>query len=268
MRRMQLMTAATLAGCAATSAQTMAAQTGFNGIITFTSYEGGGKQSTFVQTSKGRKVRLDGFAGDQGAMIIDGDAKVMMIVEPKKKQYVTMTEEDMKQAAALTAPMAEKMKSMNKTETDPGKYHFSNTGETELVAGVPCEVWRGVYTSEDGKEEGEACLAVGVGFALAELTFTNPMMHQGQTGWDQFQQYRQLVGGNKGILKVNKIEGGKTVPQLEATKIERKTVGDDAFKPPAGYTEIKMGDMMMQAQNAVKQMQEKMQQKDKGQGEP
>ena len=40
-----------------------------------------------MQTTKGRKVRLDGMGGsEQGSMIVDGDAKVMMMVEPAKKQ--------------------------------------------------------------------------------------------------------------------------------------------------------------------------------------
>ena len=102
-------------------------------------------------------------------------------------------------------------------------------------------------------------------FALAELTFASPMAQQGGTGYEQFEQFRQLVGGNKGILKVTKIEDGKVVPQLEAIKIEPKPVSDDAFKPPAGYTEVKMGDMIRQSQNAMKQMQEKMKENQKTQ---
>ena len=38
---------------------------------------------------------------------------------------------------------------------------------------------------------------------------------------------------------------------MEATKIERKVVSDDAFKPPAGYKEIRMADMMMKAQKSM-----------------
>jgi hypothetical protein len=45
---------------------------------------------------------------------------------------------------------------------------------------------------------------------------------------------------------------------MEATKIERHSVSDDAFKPPAGYTGTSMGQMMMQAQEQMKMMQEKM----------
>jgi hypothetical protein len=154
-----------------------------------------------------------------------------------------------------------------KSHKEPGKYSFSNTGRTETVAGVPCQVWHGVYTGDEGKkDEGDACVANGVGFALAELTFANPMAQRGGTGYEQFEQYRQLVGGNKGILKVTKVEDGKPVTEMEATKIERKLVSDDAFKPPAGYTEVKMGDMMRQAQNAMKQMQEKMKQAPKDSG--
>jgi hypothetical protein len=249
--------AAILSAAALLPARGAVAQTGFNGVITFTNYQSGGKPSTLVQTTKGQKVRLDQMGGQQGSMIVDGDAKVMMMVDPEKKQYITMTDEDMKQAQAMMGPAMGKATDTN-GHANPGKYNFSNTGRTETVAGVPCQVWRGVYTDQGKREEGEACVASGVGFALAELTFANPMAHRAGAGYEQFEQYRQLVGGNKGILKITKIADGKSVPQMEATKIERKVVSDDAFRPPAGYTEVKMGDMMKQAQGAMKQMQENM----------
>jgi hypothetical protein len=51
------------------------------------------------------------------------------------------------------------------------------------VAGVSCEVWHGVYTNEEGKqEEGDACVAKGVGLALAEMTYANPMAQRGHAG--------------------------------------------------------------------------------------
>jgi hypothetical protein len=267
MRRIHWKRATVLAAAGGLLASGVAAQTGFNGVITFTSHQSDGKPTTFVQTTKGRKVRIDGFGGSQGAMIIDGDAKVVMMVEPEKKQYFTMTEEDMKQVQAMTAPMLAKAKEMKSHHTDPGKYRFENTGRTETVAGVRCEVWHGTYAEEDSTEEGEACMASGVGFALAELTFANPMMQPGQSGWEGFEQFRQLTGGNKGLLKVTKLKDGKATTDLEATKIQRTVVSDDAFKPPVGYTEVKMGEMMLQAQNAMKQMQEKMKEKDKEQGQ-
>ena len=228
-----------------------AAQTGFNGVITFLSERDAGKQDTFVQYTKGRKIRIDGFGGQQGAMIVDNDAKVVMIVEPAKKQYMTMTEDDAKQMQAMMGPMMEQMKSKRK---DAGKLSFAKTGKTETVAGVPCEVWRGEYTDDEGKkDEGEACVAAGVGLELGELTYNNPMMMQRGAAHDQFEQYRQLVGGNKGILKATSLKEGKASTQLEAIKIERKILGNDVFAPPAGYKELRMGDMMMQAHKAMQQ---------------
>jgi uncharacterized protein DUF4412 len=232
-----------------------AAQTGFDGVITFVQQGASGKPTTVVQTSKGKKLRLEGFGADSGAMIIDGDAKVMMMIQPKQRQYMVMTEEDAKQMAAMMGPMQERMK--QHMAADSGKLSFSNTGRTETVAGVRCEVWHGTYSGKDKDEEqeGDACVAKGVGFALAQLTFDNPMMQRGQSGWARMQQYRPLVEGGKGILKVVRIKEGRPRTELEATKIDRTVPSDDAFKPPAGYKEIRMADMMMQAHDAMEQRQ-------------
>jgi hypothetical protein len=233
----------------------LAAQTGFEGVITFTNYEHGGKPSTFIQTTKGHRLRLDGF-GSAGSMIIDNEAHVVMIVQPDKKQYMTMTQDDIKQMQAMMGPMMERMKQRGKSKHAAGNFTFTPTGKKETVAGVKCAVWHGEYTDAtdpSDKDEGEACVANGVGFALAELTFANPMMMKGSAVSDQFEQYRQLVGGNKGLLKATRFENGQPKPVLEATAIERKAVSDDAFRPPAGYTEVRMGDMMMKAQKSMQQ---------------
>jgi hypothetical protein len=169
---------------------------------------------------------------------------------------------------AMMGPMMERMKQQQAHRTDPGKVSFAKTGRTEIVAGVPCEVWHGEYTDESGeKDEGEACVATGVGFALSELTYNNPMLQSGGAAHEQFEQYRQLVGGNKGILKATSVKKGKTSTELEAIKIERKIVGDEVFAPPAGYKEIRMGDLMMQTHKPMQPRGNK-QGQGQGQGEP
>ena len=188
-------------------------------------------------------------------MIIDNDAKVMMIVQPEKKQYMVMTQDDIKQMQAMMGPMMERMKQQRgKSKRPASSFKFAPTGKTERVAGVKCEVWHGAYVGADtsDRDEGEACVAKGVGFAIAELTFANPMLMQGSSGSEQFEQYRELIGADKGLLKATKFENGQARPQLEATSIERKTVSDDAFKPPADYKEVRMGDMMMKAMQGQK----------------
>ena len=238
------------------------AQTGFNGVITFVNDGAAGKQDTFVQYTKGGKVIIDGFGSHQGAMIVDNEAKVVMMVDPEKQQYMSMTEDDAKQMQAMMAPMMDRMKQQHAT----GKLTFTKTGKTETVAGVPCEVYRGEYAEQNGrKDQGEACVATGVGFALDALTFNNPMMQRGGAGYQQVQQFRELVAGNKGILRAKSFRDGKPKTDLEAVKIERKALGDDVFAPPAGYKEIRLGDMMRQAHGA---MQQQMQGQKPGKGEP
>jgi hypothetical protein len=245
------------------------AQTGFNGVITFLNAGTSGGQDTFVQYTKGNKVRLDGFGASHGSMIIDNDAKVMMMVDPDKKQVMIMTEDDAKQMQAMMGPMMERMKQGGKTDEATGKASFSNTGKTETVAGVRCEVYHGVYVEEDGdKDEGDACVATGVGFRLDAVTFNNPMVQRGGAGYDRVQQFRELVAGNRGILKAKSYKDGKVKTDIEAVKIEPKSLGDDVFAVPPGYKEIRMADMMMQARNAMKGMKANQGNTKQGQGEP
>jgi hypothetical protein len=253
MHRSQILAAA-LSGVVATGIRPLAAQTGFVGVITFVRHDRSGAPDTVVQTSNGHKVRLDGFGSDSGSMIIDSDAKTIIIVEPRKQQYMTMTQDDMTQMQAMMGPMMERMRQKRKAEGKSGSFKFSPTGRSETVAGVKCKVWHGEYVDKDGdKDEGEACVAPGVGFALAELTFANPMMALGDASGagDMFEQYRDLIGGNKGVLKASKLEKGELRTELEATKVERKPVSDDAFLPPTAFKEVRMGEMMMKAQKAM-----------------
>jgi hypothetical protein len=254
--------AATLA-LAALVAVPAAAQTGFEGVITFKQYnKSNGTYSTMVQTTKGHKVRWQGMGGDSGVMIMDGDAHSMMIVQPDKKTYMTITEADMEQAAAMMKPMEDKMKAKKGAADDDKDKDFDvdvkNTGRHETVAGVRCDVWHGTTTEDGKKKEGEACVAPGVGFAFNEVMFNNPMAKRSGRFNTMMAKYKQVLAGGKGVVKMSSIEDGKTTVDMEATKIERHSVSDDAFKPPAGYTGTNMGQMMMQAQQQMKMMQEKM----------
>jgi len=76
-----------------------------------------------------------------------------------------------------------------------------------------------------------------------------------------------LVRGNKGILKVTKIEDGKPVPEMVATKIDRKPVSDDAFSRPQA-TPSEDGRHDEAGPGAMKQMQEKMKDKGRSSAEP
>jgi hypothetical protein len=234
----------------------VAAQTGFTGAITFVNAAGSGKQDTFVQYTQGRKVRLEGFGTHSGVLIVDNDAKTMIMLDPAKKQAITMTEDDAKQMQAMMGPMLERMRQQKSKKGDPGNFTFSKTGRTETVAGVPCEVYRGDYTDVDGEKlQGEACVANGVGFALDALTFNNPLMQRGNSDYERMQQFRDVVGGNKGILSAKSFKDGKPTTDMTAVRIERKALGAELFQTPAGYTVTRMGDMLMQAHQGMQAQQ-------------
>lgn len=265
--------AAALAACTlaltalSTTPAPAAAQTGFEGVITFQQYnKSDGTHSTVVQTTKGQKVRWDGMGGQNSTMIFDGDSHTMIIVQADKKTYMTVTQADMDQMAAMMKPMADRMKERKGASDDDFKVDLKNTGRTETVAGTQCEVWHGMTTQEGKAKEGEACVAKGVGFAVYDVMLNNPMTRQMRGSMQEsMAKYKQMMSGGKGLLKMTSIENGKPTVDMVATKIEKKSVGDDAFKPPAGYTGQSMGQMMQQAAQQMQMMKERMQ---KSQGKP
>jgi hypothetical protein len=122
-------------------------------------------------------------------------------------------------------------------------------------------VWHGTSIDDEGtKKEGEACVATGVGFELFDIMLNNPMTKQMRGSMEEsMAKYKQMMSGGKGLLKMTTIENGKPTVDMVATKIEKKPVSDDAFKPPAGYTGQSMGQMMQHAAQQMQMMKERMQ---------
>jgi outer membrane lipoprotein-sorting protein len=242
-----------------------AAQTGFEGVTTFrTTNKSDGTHGTMVQTTKGNKMRLEGMGGDKNIMVFDGDSHSMMVIDNEKKTYMTITEADMEQMAAMMKPMADRQS----TKKDDFHVDLTNTGRTETVAGTKCEVWHGTTTQSNGeKKEGEGCVAKGVGFAFYDIMVNNPMTKRMRSSMQEsMAKYKEVMSGGKGVLKMTSIENGKPSVDMEATKIEKQSVSEDAFKPPAGYTGQSMSQMMQGASQQMEMMREKMkaqQQKDK-----
>lgn len=257
-----------LASLAATAA---AAQTGFEGVITFATHnKSDGKTTTMIQTTKGSKLKIEGMGAEGGSMILDGDAHTMIMVEPAKKQYVTITKADMDQMAEMMKPMAEKMKGMKQDDAKDGaKVDISKTGRTETVAGTKCEIWHGTTVEDDGtKKEGDVCVAQGVGFAIYDMMMNNPMTAHARNSMQQrMAKYKELMSGGKGVLKITSIENGKPSVDMEATKIEKRSVSDAEFTPPADYTGTSMGAMLQQSAQQMQGLKQKMQDAQKGKGQ-
>jgi hypothetical protein len=203
----------------------------FEGVITVLMHDKEEGDMTMVQWLKGNKVRADmtkaSKAGDDRAgnhtMIIDHDAKTSTMVMHDQRMYMT---------TPLTEPKAPAA-GKNRDE-DRSDLTWTKTGRTETVAGVTCDVYHGTGT-EDGKPtEGELCLAKGVGFMPGRVSLSGPR-------GPGMGELRHLPGGaDAGIMKATSYENGKPHVDMEVTKVERRTVSDQDFQPPAGYQKFAM----------------------------
>jgi hypothetical protein len=260
MKRLSLPALVTALGCTGALALTLPAPAHgqrMEGAVTFRMTDDDGKVSEMKQITKGQKVRIEGFGSDQGAWIMDPQTGRMMILDPKHKQAMVMTKQDMEQMRTMGAAVKKQYgKEKPGAEEADYKLDFKPTGESRTIAGTKCEVWRG-YTEEDGdREEGEACLADGVGFAMFDM-MSNPFMGGEKSKMEQeFARYRKLVGPDKGVIQTAEIKNGKPAVQMEATKIEKGPVPDAMFEAPAGYKVVNMGEMIQQQVKAMQQMQE------------
>ena len=190
---------------------------GFDGVIQFVSYEDADHPDTMTQISKGSKIRFEGMGKGNGAMIMDGTTRLILLTDQQK--YMEMP-------ANLGAREA----------TEEGSKHrgvAEKTGKTEVVAGVPCNVWHYKGTNNDGSaEEGDACIARGTGFMINRLS-GGMVGNYFNAGGAAFATEMKNGGG---IMKVT--ENGKL--SLVAVKVQATSVPDAMFAPPPGYTKMEM----------------------------
>jgi hypothetical protein len=207
--------------CVFVAASTPVAAQGFDGVIQFVSHEKNSDQAdTLTQMTKGSKIRFEGMGKRGGAMIIDGNSRIILL--PEQKQYVNMPADFGGQGAANEA----------------SKHHgiAEKTGKTENIAGIPCEDWHYKGTDDEGKaEEGEVCVAKGAGMMINRLSggMTKHIFDAGG------QAFNDAINNGGGIMKVT--SNGKLA--LIAVKAQATSLPDAMFAPPAGYTKMDMPGM-------------------------
>ncbi|MEP6692673.1 MAG: DUF4412 domain-containing protein [Gemmatimonadaceae bacterium] len=251
MRGIRVVGGASVAAAALVGAGAAAAQNGFNGTITFRSYEKSGPGQTMVQTTKGHRLRFDMGSGEgggtkeKGAWMMDGDSHTTTILIPERKQYMQITPDDIKRNAErmTSSPRATAARARVDSVMKASKYDITKTGRTETVAGVKCEVYHASGMSNGRKHEGDVCVADGVGFALLDMAMGGgAMMGMGNPAsrMPEMNALRDLLKGNRGVLKLTEVENGQNVTRLEAIKIDRTTPSDAVFAVPPGYTKFEM----------------------------
>jgi hypothetical protein len=191
---------------------------------------------------KGRHTRIETKAGDnpeaQAVMLWDLEGAKMTTLMPARKMYMTM---DLKQTAE---DLEELKKSKGEEETKFPK--LTDTGKQETIAGYTCEHWL-----MGDKQEMDMCVAKGLGYfgmggqsrgglgGLKNLAFSPKLLAEAAA----HPEWVKFLEGGAFPLKLTAMEDGKVKMNMEATKIERKSLDDSLFTVPPDYKELNMGNL-------------------------
>ena len=131
---------------------------------------------------------------------------------------------------------------MNQTPPAPaGQVSAVNTGRTETVAGVSCQVYHVTGGASAASQDSEVCIADGVGFLSGVSGMLASMgSMSGGANAQAMSELGDALKGGKGVLKVTQIKGGQSTVMLVATKIDRTPPPASAFEPPPGATQIQV----------------------------
>lgn len=209
----------------------------FEGIVAMKmdTDEGKGIEMTF--SVKGPRTRVEtGMPGTpeaQGIMIMDTDAGKMMTLVPQQKMYMTMDLKGMAEDARGKSTENEKFPKLTRT------------GRRETIAGHECEHW---LMGE--KQDIDMCVAKGLGYfgmggqqsesSFRNLVFSPKLLAEAAA----HPEWVSLLQGGAFPLRITATENGRTTMNMQATRIEKKSLDDALFQVPAGYKEFNMQDMM------------------------
>ncbi len=228
MRSISFIAAALLA----TPFVTGAAQQPFEGVVEY-DMTGSGQAIHTIYYQKGSHVRTEMNVGGQAAaMIMDGTTGTMITIMPSQKMYMTMN----------FRSMAAGMQRQSRDSVHLPK--ITATGRHETIAGHDCE--HVLMTNETDHSQVDMCVARGMGYYMSggagggrgARDFWSNIPNADDPRYAEFR--RQFAGGFFPLKMEMKDEHGQVQMTMVATKIDRRSLSDDLFKPPADYTEMKM----------------------------
>lgn len=199
----------------------------FEGKVGFKMTGSGGRAQDIKYAVKAGKFRVE-MAGPQGpaAMIMDPAKKEMTMIMDQQRMYMTMALPD-------AAPAADQSKAGEGPKLE-------KTGETEEILGYTGEK----YIATDRDQKTELWLTDALG---AFMGFGNPGGGMGgrRGGGSSAQAWEKALAGKSlfPLRVVGHDAANKETFRMEVTSIEKQTLADDLFAPPAGYQKLDMGMM-------------------------
>jgi len=192
----------------------------FEGKVNFKMSAPKGKPQEMHYSIKGDKVRVEmpGQKG-MGGMILDTAKKEMITIMDEEKMYMVMAIPD--------APAA--------NDEKEGDVKLEKTGEKEKILGYTAEK----YISTHKNEKTEMWLAEGLGSFMAMGSGNGMGKKAAPKNWE-----RALAGKDLFPLRVVGLDkSGKETFRMETTAINKQSLPDSLFVPPAGYQKFDMGGM-------------------------
>jgi hypothetical protein len=185
-----------------------------------------GKPQEMVYNIKGDKIRLEmpGVKG-MGGMILDTAKKETTMIMDDQKMYMTMA-----------MPEATDARGGKNDEAT-----LEKTNETEKILGYTATK----YISTHQGTTTEMWLAEGLGTFMS-FNNSNPMGGGRRGGGAAPQAWERALAGKElfPLRVVGKNKSGKESFRMETTAINKQSLPDSMFAPPAGYQKFDMGGMM------------------------
>lgn len=215
----------------------------FEGVITMKMEGESQKGAEMTYFLKSRHARIEVKTPDnpeyQGVMLWDLEDAKMTTLIPSRKMYMTI---DTKEAAENMKGVT---KDLKKPQGEEEKFPMlTDTGKQETIAGYTCEHW---LMGE--KQNLDMCVAKGLGYfgmggqgggglsALKNLAFSPNLLAEAAS----HPEWVKFLEGGAFPLKITSTEDGKIKMNMEATKIEKKSLDDSLFSVPPDYKEFNMG---------------------------
>lgn len=208
-----LLVAAVILGGAVLRPTQLQSQRAFEGVITAESNVNRRPQAETLYV-KGNRWRLDGYDPNPQAagvyMVGDDKGQILLMMASRRFYMRQPVATDLDAAVDLVT--------------------FTKLGRSESVAGAQCEYYAMQFKNSAAMDR-QFCIATDLGF----VGFTpEARVHEGLSSLGIGAVARRKFPGGFLVLKAID-KGGKVV--FAANKIDRRSLGDDVFDPPAGWTE-------------------------------
>jgi hypothetical protein len=164
---------------------------------------------------KDGKIKVDVEGEKNSSIIFDNKKQSMLIVMPEEKMYMDMP-----------------FKTDASVESDEQKGEFKKTGEKNHTPGYTCEKW--IYKDEENEVESWLTKELG-----SFVFFSNPMEKKEKTAWES----KFESEGFFPLLLIAKDDNGKVQTNMEVTSVEKRSLSNDMFTPPADYQKISIPGM-------------------------